>query len=440
MQIFGSFILDGSIANKIKDMYDADGIIFNIHKDLFYSPKNLQWAFLAQDILSGDMISSALGPAGKHVIMVADNTGHGLSASIGSLLSYQLFYTMVNKGFDLAVIIEQLNQKLYNLLPVDRFLAACFITIDYEMKVIKIWNAGLPDVIITDNNGVLKHKINSIHMPLGISSINKFDITPVRIDLNIGDYIYCYTDGLTESFNPQGEMFGQDRLLKSIAEGKTQKGKFKKIFEKLKIFRSNQSLHDDVALVQVCCDESFLKTTKKQNVIHDTREPIDWKLTFEFSANSIRNIDPIPIIVHTMTDIQGLQSHREKLYLILSEMYSNALEHGVLKLDSKIKNEENGFLKYYELRESLLKEMVDGKITINIEHIHKDNKGIICILVEDNGDGFDFITVNSQLEDNKNEFGRGLALLSNLCRKYNHFNEGRQLQVEYEWKFLERKA
>ena len=320
-------------------------------------------------------------------------------------------------------------------MPVDRFLAACLIEIDPDYQFMKVWNAGMPDILITDAEGTLRQKINSINMPLGIKPLRGIDIFPIRFNLDEGDQIYCYTDGLIENSNQAGEMFGVNRLLKSISDKTEPDEKFKNIIIQLKKFRELRELDDDVALLQISCNKPLVKMQKKQGEICDSARPLDWNIELELNANTLRHSNPIPILLQAMSDIQGFEKHREKLFLILTEMYSNALEHGLLKLDSRVKAEENGFSKYYELRQSLLNELDDAKMKININHVSDDNKGVAYISVGHDGDGFEYENFDGCLNKTSDQFGRGLVLLSSLCRKYSYSNEGRQMQVEYEWEY-----
>jgi hypothetical protein len=52
----------------------------------------------------------------------------------------------------------------------------------------------------------------------------------------------------------------------------------------------------------------------------------------------------------------------------LAELYSNALEHGLLHLDSVLKNSAQGFAKYYALRHERLNALEEGYIRFDIKH------------------------------------------------------------------------
>ena len=55
-------------------------------------------------------------------------------------------------------------------------------------------------------------------------------------------------------------------------------------------------------------------------------------------------------------EVPGLRPHSSRLYTILAELYSNALEHGVLGLSSRLKSSSDGFGEYYAQRSLKLME------------------------------------------------------------------------------------
>lgn len=426
-------ILSKQIQVQKKDLNDANSIISNMHMPRFADSGNLDWAFIAENILSGDILCSAVNPSGEQMILVGDNTGHGLPAAIGSMITSETFYSMVTKGFDMQIIIEEINKKLFHLFPIDRFLAACIICFNDKYNEMKIWNAGFPSVLVVNSEGKLKEKVSSMDMPLGIKLIADDEIIPIRIDLKESDTIYAFTDGLIEVFNKAGKMYGEERLLESIDANHDKKGRVKRIINDSIQFQENDKLNDDLLLLEISCDKKLLKNNKKESIDNTRIKPMVWKTRFEFGKDVLCYTNPIPTLVQTIKDIQGFGDHREKIFLILTEMYSNALEHGILNLDSSIKNLKDGFLKYYNLRQKRLDELQHGNITIDIKQTVEGDKGVVVFAIEHDGAAFDYQGIGKKLDKNASNNGRGIGLINDFCRKFEYSNEGRKLSVEYEW-------
>ena len=137
------------------------------------------------------------------------------------------------------------------------------------------------------------------------------------------------------------------------------------------------------------------------------------------------------MITHILMEVPSLKKHNGKLYTILSEIYSNALEHGILELDSTLKTDPEGFATYYEERNKKLATLKHGKITFHIDHIPiSEHKGKLIITVTDSGDGFDYRT---SFEPSNSYSGRGHKLLSDLCENVEYNGNGNIIQVEFVW-------
>ena len=85
----------------------------------------------------------------------------------------------------------------------------------------------------------------------------------------------------------------------------------------------------------------------------------------------------------------------------------NALDHGVLGLDSKIKEDTDGINRYFEIREQLLYSLNEGYVRIGVTIHPTQQGGRIVIEVEDSGEGFDHQTLHADV-------GEAAALLEKV--------------------------
>ena len=415
-----------------KDINDTKEIIGNIEKPLFYNPGNIKFKMEEQFFISGDMICSAVGPTGDHYMLVGDNTGHGLPAAIGSIIIYNVFYTMVDKGFELEIIVEEINKKLLTLLPVDRFFAATVIQIYSEYKAAKVFNAGMPDVIIMHENGSVKKKVSSMDMPLGIRNIFRKEVETKIVTLNSKSRIYIFSDGLPEMFNVEDKQYSQDRLIKTLKKASAAE-RFESVLADANKFLGDFKRSDDLLFVEINCNKTLVNIAEKIQDKTAELEPMDWSFRLDLHGKAISNSNPVRTMIESIATLQGLRNHHENLFLILSEMYSNSLEHGLLNLDSSIKEEENGFEKYYGLRESRLETIENESLFITVSNRVENDKKILSISMKDSGSGFDYAEIEDNIISNTNKSGRGMALLAELCSNYEYSEEGRALKVQYEW-------
>ncbi|NOQ93523.1 MAG: SpoIIE family protein phosphatase [Methylophaga sp.] len=202
-------------------------------------------------IFSGDMILSSSLPSGGLRVVLCDFTGHGLPAALGAVPVSSIFRAMADKGLPLDILMGELNKKLKELLPTGIFCCIAGIDIDAARTHAHIWNAGLPDVIIVSDNGDIKQRVKSDHLPLGVVDYDHKEIHCVDVRLEIGDMIYAYSDGLTEAENEAGDMFGQDRFEQLLNEESNLDGRLVGIRNKISSYMGKAAATDDISLVEI---------------------------------------------------------------------------------------------------------------------------------------------------------------------------------------------
>lgn len=166
--------------------------------------------------LSGDLIQTVQGPEGQAYVFLGDFTGHGLPAALGALPGSLVFLAMAGKGLPIESIASELNSKLRHLLPVGYFCCAVLIELSPDRRQVKVWNGGLPAILIRHSRLGTHEELRSHSLPLGVVDADMFDPTAHRINLQPGDLLYAYSDGLTEAENIDGEMLGPARVEKYL--------------------------------------------------------------------------------------------------------------------------------------------------------------------------------------------------------------------------------
>jgi two-component system, HptB-dependent secretion and biofilm response regulator len=137
--------------------------------------------------------------------------------------------------------------------------------------------------------------------------------------------------------------------------------------------------------------------------------------------------------MRTLTDIQDLAQHKHMIFTILAELLANAIDHGLLGLDSSMKSTPRGFAHYYEQRERLLTELRQGLLRIQITHSRKDKGGRLIIQVQDSGPGFDFHRLVSGIGAQETYSGRGIPLVRASCESLTYHGNGNTAEAVYVW-------
>jgi two-component system, HptB-dependent secretion and biofilm response regulator len=131
--------------------------------------------------------------------------------------------------------------------------------------------------------------------------------------------------------------------------------------------------------------------------------------------------------------LQGLHAHRERLYTILAELFANALEHGLLGLDSALKHTPQGFVAYYIARERSLAALEHGWINIALTHTAMGTAGQLTLRIEDSGPGFEYQRCQPDLAANRTHSGRGIPLVRALCQALTYHGAGNCVEAVYVW-------
>ena len=411
-----SLLQDQELAKIIFDRVAHSGAL---------SHSSLRYLQSPYAMFNGDILLAANRPSGEMHVLLGDFTGHGLSAAIGAMPLAEVFYAMTAKGFALRDILFELNDKLATILPVGIFCCAVLIEVNPDKGLVEIWNGGLPDVMILGPSAELMRSVASTNLPLGVANRQRFNPQPEVMVMRPGERLLCWTDGVIESRNQAGELFGEAGVHEVLDAYLGHPGR---IFDGLlgALERFHGSPEDDVSLLQVVMPERSERIPSPRATAPPSR-PQDWCLSYTYRAASIREQNPLPFLLSRLLEIPGLRPQAGALFTVLSELYSNALEHGLLRLDSAWKQDSDGFALYYQERGERLRSLVDGWIRITLNHLPTPDGGMLQIECEDSGNGF---APDRACADYA---GRGLALVAALAQEVEVKGASSTVRVVFSW-------
>ncbi|MCG8015654.1 MAG: SpoIIE family protein phosphatase [Candidatus Thiodiazotropha sp. 'RUGA'] len=396
-------------------------------------------------LFSGDLMLTAFAPSHDLYVLLGDFTGHGLASALGALPTSEAFRSMTAKGFGPHQILQAINSKLHSLLPTGMFMAVQFVKIDHELDHVKLINCGMPDCYLIDKDGrKIKQKISSQSLPLGIAPDIDIKDEFHFLKISEGDRIILATDGVTEARNPKGELFGQTRYIDAIKQSVDHDYILDKLSGDLQEFCSDAPQDDDISVVEIPLIREMFPAMGSSEAAHKKVEhelpetilkehPDCIEFQFTLYGAQLRQADPIPILINSIQETAGLHDHRRPLFTILTELYVNALDHGILNLDSSLKQGENGFTDYFQQREQRLNDLSQGCVRLNLRIYSQDGSGYIIITIEDSGNGFDYSSHKKEASNDQLYSGRGLLLVESLCKQLHFFEPGNKAEAIYAW-------
>lgn len=235
----------------------------------------------------------------------------------------------------------------------------------------------------------------------------------------------CYTDGIIEAMNEQGEHFGEERLEQVLTQAYSE-ALIPTLYDAVKKF-SNRGKGDDLSILTM----TFPITNSNQS---DKALPkvvlscIPLQTELHFPADVLRKVSLMNEVRRFLTGIVSGGEHLDLLCSVLSELFANAIEHGLLELDSSLKDTPDGFFEFYQLRDKRLKNLPEYHWVI-LKVNYQPEKQQIEIDLEHSGKGFDCNRIN--VTSTERVYGRGIVLAKQLCESLEYSNQGRRVTAVY---------
>ncbi len=396
------------------------------------------WILPARDF-SGDIIAAATTPDNVLHAILADGTGHGLSAALSAMPVVEVFYGMTEKGFSISTIARELNRKIRDLMPTERFVAAVLASIDPVQRTVSVWNGGIPPVLLLDSHGIPLRQWESSHPPLGILGDEAFDGQPESFRWHEPAQLFMCSDGLVEAENLHNQRFGHERLLGVLA-GTPQEDRFDRLVATVGHFLDGGTGADDISLLAVGCpvDDGKPLSTEElaDNAGQAQQSPAQWRLALKLDAEELRSFDIRPLLMSWLSHLQLEAKACREMFLIVSELFNNALDHGILKLDSDWKSAEQGFDRYLRTREERLSALQHGGIEIDLARVRQEDADYLELHLRDSGGGFDYRGMLGEPESMPENgagtpAGRGIMLVRSLCAAVEYSAAGNEVKVRY---------
>jgi phosphoserine phosphatase RsbU/P len=152
-------------------------------------------------------------PNNRLGLFIADVADKGVPAALFMALTRTLVRAAVAENYSPAEAMKRVNELLFPDTRQGMFVTAVYAVLDMETNELTYANAGHNPPVWVKGDGSIE-KLTRTAIALGVVVGE-----PVRqrtIQLEAGDSLLLYTDGLTESFNNEGDLYGEERLLEAL--------------------------------------------------------------------------------------------------------------------------------------------------------------------------------------------------------------------------------
>jgi hypothetical protein len=164
--------------------------------------------------VGGDVVDHAIDDDVAH-FAIFDSQGHGLRASVMASLAVAAYRNARRAQQPLRDIAEALEAAISDQFGDDAFVTAIIATLDLRSGELTWINAGHPPALLLRDHHVVKTLAGPANRPLGVGLNTRLPLHTEQ--LQPGDQVLLYTDGVTEARDSSGEPFGVDRLAELVA-------------------------------------------------------------------------------------------------------------------------------------------------------------------------------------------------------------------------------
>lgn len=227
-------------------------------------------------------------------------------------------------------VLARANDLICPDIPPKMFITCFYAVLDPRTGCLQYANAG-HDVPYVRRNGKTI-ELRARGMPLGLIPGMPYEVQ--ELQLEPGDSILFYSDGLVEAHNVKREMFGFPRLSEYVASHEGGAALIESVLEDLEIFTGpHWEQEDDVTLVTLTRDEvramSDKNTASTQPSVLSTR-PSDWQTLAEFEVPSAEGNEreAMQRVADAVVPLHLEPARVEKLKTAVAEATMNAMEHG----------------------------------------------------------------------------------------------------------------
>ncbi len=187
-------------------------------------------------------------PEGRWGLFLADVSGHGVGAAVGTAMLHTLLHSCPDPGAAPSRVLAQIDRHLRVVAPDGMFATAFYGIYDPADRRLTYSLAGHPLPLLRRRNLDVRELDRTGGLPLGVTGPEAWTDKDVR--LLPGDALLLYTDGIVEGMNAAGEMFGPERLADTVRMGPRRAGRLVQHVERhFQNFRGDVADMDDRTLL-----------------------------------------------------------------------------------------------------------------------------------------------------------------------------------------------
>ena len=197
--------------------------------------------------MAGDFYDLYRTAPTRFAAVIGDVAGHGIEPSITAFQVKYLLRAFLERYRDPAQAVEELNKVMFASGQPDELVSLCVVVFDLESSTLRVCSAGHPPAWLWHDGEVRPLRASGPLLTLDPNGA----FFSKEVDLDQGDLLLLYTDGLTEARHGE-QLFGEERVAATLRRepGRDPAYLCKALLEAARDF-SGTALGDDVAILAI---------------------------------------------------------------------------------------------------------------------------------------------------------------------------------------------
>lgn len=187
-------------------------------------------------------------------VAIGDVSGKGIQAAFYMTFIKGILHSLCHETDSPAELLKKTNRLFFDNAQKGTFISLVYGIIDTRQQTFTFSRAGHNPVLHMGRTGTVQ-ELQPGGLGIGLTRENSFDdnIREIRLDLEEGDILMLYTDGIVEALNEKRQFYGTSRLherlrkMKEEPSGQIVKG----LFEDVDGFIGNAAQHDDMTILLI---------------------------------------------------------------------------------------------------------------------------------------------------------------------------------------------
>ncbi|MBR4377227.1 MAG: serine/threonine-protein phosphatase, partial [Spirochaetia bacterium] len=164
--------------------------------------------------VGGDFYDFYLVDENKLAFIIADVSGKGIPAAMFMMTSKTLIKSLATEGNDIATTITAANTKLCEGNEANMFITAFMGCLDLNTGKLQYVSAGHNPPLVKHGDGSFEYLPKS--KTIVLAAMEGYPYKAQEMQLEPGDVIYTYTDGVTEATDSSETLYGEPRLKEAL--------------------------------------------------------------------------------------------------------------------------------------------------------------------------------------------------------------------------------